>query len=64
MGINKDQVKGRVSEAEGKLKEVVGRVIGNEKLKVKGKVQEVAGKAQANLGDAKKALQDGLKKGV
>ena len=62
MGINKDQIKGRVSEAEGKLKEVVGRVVGNDKLEVKGKVQEIAGKAQAQVGDAKKALQDGLKK--
>jgi uncharacterized protein YjbJ (UPF0337 family) len=40
MSINKDQVKGRIRKAEGKLKEVVGILPGNESLEARGKRQE------------------------
>ncbi len=51
--MNKDQVKGRVDEAAGKTKKVVGKVIHNESLKQRGRLEEVAGKARATYGDAK-----------
>lgn len=57
MGINKDQVKGRVKEAEGTIKEAAGKTVGNEKLEAKGKVQKVLGKAQAAFGDVKQDLK-------
>ena len=56
--MNKDQVKGRVTEAEGKVKEIAGKLVGNEKLEAKGQVQQVVGKAQAKFGDVKKAVKD------
>jgi uncharacterized protein YjbJ (UPF0337 family) len=55
--MNKDQVKGRVKEAKGTLKEVVGKATGNETTKVKGKVEQVVGKTQAAYGDAKEQLK-------
>jgi uncharacterized protein YjbJ (UPF0337 family) len=58
MSMNKDQVKGRVNEAEGKIKEVAGRLVGNEHLEAKGKVQKVLGEAQAKFGDVKKDIKD------
>ena len=58
MSMNKDQVKGRVNEAEGKIKEVAGRLVGNERLEAKGKVQKVLGEAQAKFGDVKKDIKD------
>jgi uncharacterized protein YjbJ (UPF0337 family) len=58
MSMNKDQVKGRVNEAKGKIKEVAGDLVGNEKLKVKGKVQKTLGKAQAKYGDIKQDVKD------
>ena len=61
MGINKDQVKGRVKEAEGKIKEVAGKLVGNEKLEEKGKIQKVLGGAQAKFGDVKKDVKDSTK---
>ena len=61
MGINKDQVKGRVNEAEGKIKEVAGKLVGNENLEAKGKVQKNLGKAQARYGDVKKDVKDIVK---
>jgi uncharacterized protein YjbJ (UPF0337 family) len=58
MSINKDQVKGRVEEAKGKVNEVTGKLVGNEKLEVKGKVQKIVGEAQAKFGDIKQDLKD------
>src|SRR5450755_5040441 len=58
MSMNKDQVKGRVKEAEGKIKEVTGKLVGNERLEAKGKVQKVLGKAQAKFGDVKQDAKD------
>ena len=53
MGINKDQVKGRVNEVKGSLKQAVGKLVGNERLQATGAVQKIAGKAQAKFGDIK-----------
>jgi uncharacterized protein YjbJ (UPF0337 family) len=61
MSTNKDQVKGRVKEAEGKIKEVAGKIVGNEKLEEKGKAQKILGEAQAKFGDVKKDLKDAAK---
>ncbi len=58
MGINKDQVKGRVKEAEGKIKEISGELVGNETLKAKGRIQKNLGKAQARYGDIKQDVKD------
>jgi uncharacterized protein YjbJ (UPF0337 family) len=57
--MNKDQVKGRIEEAKGKVKEVTGKAVGNKTLEAKGKVEKIGGKAQAGYGD----LKDDLKKG-
>ena len=57
--MNKDQVKGRIKEAEGKVKEVIGKVVGDKRLEEKGKAQSTVGKVQAGYG----GLKDDLKKG-
>lgn len=62
MSMNKDQVKGRVNQAEGKVKEVAGKLVGNETLEAKGKIQNVVGKAQAKFGDVKQDIKDAQKK--
>ena len=51
--MNKDQVKGRVKEAEGKVKEVAGKLVGNSTLEQKGKAEKTVGKVQAAYGDIK-----------
>jgi len=51
--MNKDQVKGRIKEAEGAVKEISGRSSGKDSLELKGKLQKAAGKAQAGYGDIK-----------
>jgi uncharacterized protein YjbJ (UPF0337 family) len=61
MGVNKDQVKGRVNEAEGKVKEVVGKIVGNENLEVRGAVQKTLGVVQGKLGDIKEDVKKSTK---
>ncbi len=58
MVMNKDQVKGRVKEAEGEIEEVAGKMVGNKRMENKGKVNKILGKVQGEYGD----LKDDLKK--
>ena len=60
--MNKDQVKGRVEEAKGKIKEVTGHATGNPDLEDRGTVQKVGGTVQKNYGDLKEDVKDELKK--
>ena len=53
--MNKDQVKGRIKEATGK-------VIGNESLEAEGKVDQVVGEVQSDFGDIKEDIKDAVKK--
>lgn len=62
VGINKDQVKGRVKEVEGKAMEVAGKLVGNEKLEERGRIQKTIGEAQAAVGDLRKDLADAVTK--
>jgi uncharacterized protein YjbJ (UPF0337 family) len=56
--MNKDQVKGRVEEAKGKMKETAGRITGNPDMQDRGTVDKVAGKVQKNIGDLKERVED------
>lgn len=62
--MNKDQVAGRVEEAKGKLKEVAGKVVGNEKLEGEGIADQTAGKVQKTYGDVKEKAKDAIKSGA
>jgi uncharacterized protein YjbJ (UPF0337 family) len=55
--VNKDQIKGRIREAKGTVKETAGKVTGKEILEQKGKLQKQAGKAQAGYGDIKSDIK-------
>ena len=61
MSMNKHQLKGRVTEVKGMIKEAAGKLVGNEKLEAKGKVQKVLGEAEAKLGDIKQDVKDAVK---
>jgi uncharacterized protein YjbJ (UPF0337 family) len=60
--MNNDQVKGRVEEAKGKVKEVAGRAVGNPDLEDRGTVQKVGGTLQKKYGDLKEDVKDAVKK--
>ncbi len=61
MGINKDQVDGRVKEAAGKVQEVAGRTVGSPGQELKGKLKKTVGAAQAGFGDAKERVKSNAK---
>ena len=50
MGINKEQVKGRVDEVKGAIKETAGKIVGNPSLQAKGNIEKNLGKVEAKVG--------------
>lgn len=52
----KDKVAGKFHEVKGALKEAVGDLTDNPKLKAEGIVEKTAGKVQEKVGQVKKVL--------
>jgi uncharacterized protein YjbJ (UPF0337 family) len=61
MSMNKDQVKGRVGEAKGAIKEATGKVMDDKTLEAKGNIEKNLGKVQAKFGDVKQDVKDASK---
>jgi len=59
MGINKDQVEGRVKEAAGKVQEAAGKAMGSGRQRAKGMAKKMGGAAQAAYGDVKEDIKEG-----
>ncbi|GJE40429.1 CsbD family protein [Methylobacterium persicinum] len=53
MSSTTDKLKGLANEAVGNVKQGVGNMTGNDKLKAEGKAQELKGETQKTVGDAK-----------
>ena len=51
--MNKDQVKGRVKEAEGKIKEAAGKLVGKKSMHRKGLVEKSVAKKKVLYEDLK-----------
>jgi len=60
VGINKDQVEGRVKEGVGKAQEAVGRVTGSHTQEAKGAIKKNVGAAQAKVGDVTEKVKGSL----
>ncbi|WP_375450568.1 CsbD family protein [uncultured Devosia sp.] len=60
--MHKDEVDGAGKQAKGAIKDAVGGLTGNEKLQAEGKMDKAAGKVQQNVGKAKDATRDALKR--
>ena len=60
--MNKDQVKGRLEEAKGSIKETVGKAVGSTKMQGEGAVDKAAGKTEATYGDAKDKVKTTVNK--
>ena len=59
--VDRDRVEGAAKNLKGKVKEGVGKVTGDAKLKSEGKADQVKGKVQNAIGGAKDAVRDALK---
>jgi uncharacterized protein YjbJ (UPF0337 family) len=55
---DQDRIDGAARNIGGKIKEGVGKVTGDEKLKAEGRTDQFAGKVQNAVGGVKDALRD------
>ena len=60
--MKKEQVTGRLEEAKGAIKEVAGKVVGNTKLEVEGKIEKISGRTEADAADVANKVEKALKK--
>jgi len=51
---NKNQRDGKTDQAKGRVKQAVGDLTGNDRLKAEGEVDETVGKAKTAVGRAQK----------
>lgn len=61
--MDKDRPAGTVKKASGKVKEVLGKVVGDKSIEGEGKRDQVEGSVQEGWGKAKDAVRDLGKKG-
>lgn len=55
--MNKDQIKGIVTDIAGKAEEAAGKAIGNTEMQVKGLHKQALGNAEKAIGEAKQGLK-------
>jgi len=59
--MHKDEVKGTAKEVRGKVKDAVGKMTGDDKLRADGAADVAEGKVQKTAGKVKEAARDALK---
>lgn len=55
--MNRDQFKGRIRQAKGRVKEISGKLSRDKLLERKGRAQNIGGRIQAGYGDFKDDIQ-------
>lgn len=57
-----DRIEGAAKQAGGAIKEGVGKLTGDEKLKAEGRTEKVEGKVQNTVGGIKDTVREGDKR--
>jgi uncharacterized protein YjbJ (UPF0337 family) len=52
----KDKAEGKMHQVKGKIKEAVGKAVGNRGLEAEGKEESLGGKVQEKIGEVEKVL--------
>ncbi len=52
----KDDASGKIHQVKGKIKETVGKLVGNRDLAAEGKIENLDGKVQEKLGQVEKVI--------
>jgi uncharacterized protein YjbJ (UPF0337 family) len=52
----KDKAEGKMHQVKGKIKEAIGKTVGNKDLEAEGKGDNLEGKVQEKVGDVKKIV--------
>ncbi len=58
--LNKKQVQGRIDQTMGRVKQLIGKAVGNKELEQDGRKQEAGGKIQSGHGDRKEEIEDSV----
>ena len=56
--MNKDQIKGGMKDAAGKIQKEAGKVVGSKEHQAKGMSKQAEGKVQKGVGNVKDAMRD------
>ncbi len=59
--INKDEIKGKIKEATGTVKDKVGEATGNRRLEAEGEAENAEGHAQDAWGGVKRGVSNAVK---
>ena len=59
--IDKDRIIGSAKVVKGKVKEAVGKAVGDAKLEAEGKADKIGGKVQNAIGGMNDTVRDALK---
>ena len=57
---NKDQIKGKADQAQGRVKETVGNLTDNDELRGEGVADDIKGKAEDTFGNARRKVGNAL----
>lgn len=60
--VDKNRVEGALDKAKGAVKEAVGNLTGDEKMKAEGKADKAKGAVESAVGGAKDTVRDVAKK--
>ena len=58
--VDKDRIEGAGKQIKGSVKEGIGKVTGDEKLKNEGKIDKAEGKIQNTVGGVKDKIRDAV----
>lgn len=60
--MNKDQIKGTIKSAAGKVQEAAGNAVGSDEQRLRGLKKQVEGQTQKTVGDVKEVVKDAGKR--
>ncbi|KAA0578704.1 CsbD family protein [Azospirillum sp. Sh1] len=60
--MDKDRIKGSIKQVTGNIKEMAGKILGDNKVEAEGKAEQVEGKVQNAVGGLKDTAREALKK--
>ena len=58
---NKNERAGKADQVKGRIKQAVGDLTGNDRLKAAGKVDETVGKAETAVGEAQRKVATAIR---
>jgi len=60
--MDKDRIDGAGKQVKGAIKDAAGKVTGDRKLQAEGKADKAVGKVQSEVGKAKDAVRDAVRR--